>query len=68
MSAPICVAGERPAKHYVATARMMAECVGSALAEDFEDASIKEVLAAGLPAAGSKPFNAGGARAGRSSR
>ena len=50
---------ERSAMHYVATARMMAECVGSALAEDFADASIKEVLAAGLPAANSQPFNAG---------
>ncbi|CAK0794613.1 unnamed protein product, partial [Prorocentrum cordatum] len=45
--------------HYAATARMMAECVGSALAEDFADASIKEVLAAELPAANSQPFNAG---------
>ena len=51
---------ERPAMHYVATARMMAECVGSALAEDFADASIKEALAAGLPASGTKPFSAGG--------
>ena len=45
--------------HYVATARMMAECVGSALAEDFADASIKDVLAAGLPAANTQPFGAG---------
>ena len=51
---------ERPAMHYAATARMMAECVGSALAEDFADASIKEALAAGLPASGSEPFSAGG--------
>ena len=47
---------ERPPMHYVATARMMAEVVGSVLPEDFGDATIKNALLAGLPASGSKPF------------
>lgn len=51
---------ERTPMHYVATARMMAEVVGSVHPEDFGDASIKDALLAGLPASGTKPFDAGG--------
>ena len=50
----------RPVLHYVATARVLVELVGSALVEDFSDASIKEAMAARLAGIGSVPFSGEG--------
>ena len=42
--------------HYVATARMMAEAIGSVLPEDFGDVSIRAALEERMPAPNSVPF------------